>query len=106
MLRAIEQAIKIRLVELSPKPLKGGARDSQIDLDRAIKNARHQTTHALGKVISKMDPLAFERLVRAVLVELGYADIVVTKQSNDGGVDLRARLAAKGVTNIKTAVQA
>jgi restriction system protein len=53
-----------------------------------------------------MDPTAFEWLVRAVLARLGYADIEVTKPSNDGGVDLRARLVAKGVTNIKTAVQA
>lgn len=107
VLHAIEEVIKPRLVELSSKmPLKGTAHDSQVELDRAIKNAKLQTARALEEVVSVMDPIAFEWLIRAVLAELGYVDIKVTKPSNDGGIDLRARLVTKGVSNIKTAVQA
>ena len=104
VIQKLEQAIQPRLVVLLPKSFSEG--NSQLDLDLAIKNAKRQTAHALTETVTKMNPIAFEWLVRAVLSELGYADIVVTKQSNDGGVDLRARLIARGVTNIRTAVQA
>lgn len=102
--KEIEQAIQPRLVALSTPRIK--IDDSQIDLEQAIKNANRQTAIAVAETVAKMDPTAFEWLVRALLSELGYAYIEVTKQSNDGGVDLRARLMANGVTDIRTAVQA
>ncbi len=103
---ALDEALKTRLRPLSPfQPPSAELRESQIDLEKAIKNAERQTAHALAEAIADMDPIAFEWLVRGVMANLGYVDIVVTKPSNDNGVDLRARLVAKGVTSIQTAVQ-
>ena len=39
-----------------------------------------------------------------LLVALGFEDVVVTKYSGDGGIDLRATLAVGGVTDVRTAV--
>jgi hypothetical protein len=103
---ALDQTLAPRLRPLTPVTASNGeVRESQIDLDKAIKNAERQTGHALAQAIAAMDPIAFEWLVRAVLAELGYVDIEVTKPSNDKGVDLRARLVSKGVTSINMAVQ-
>jgi len=66
--------------------------DAQLSLDKAIKRARHQTLLSLREYISTMDPIGFEWLVRALLLELGYRDVIVTKASGDGGVDRRATL--------------
>jgi hypothetical protein len=35
-------------------------------------------------------------------MKLGYKNVVVTKRSGDGGIDVKAVLVAEGVGNIKT----
>lgn len=103
---ALDEALKGRLVPLSSSlPRSDRVADSQLDLDKAIKNARHQAENALAAYISEMEPYAFELLIKVLLTALAYTDIVVTKQSNDGGIDIRANLAVGGITSIKTAVQ-
>jgi restriction system protein len=52
-----------------------------------------------------MDPIAFEWLTRRLFVKLGYHEVTVTKQSGDGGIDVRATLAAAGVTKIPISLQ-
>jgi restriction system protein len=106
VVKALDAAIQGRLVALATG-LTSSAKlqESKIDLEQAIRNAKRETSHSLAEAIAEMDPIAFEWLVRAVLAELGYVNIVVTKPCDDGGVDLRARLVAKGVTSIETAVQ-
>jgi hypothetical protein len=79
--------------------------DAHIALDEAIKRARHQISLSLRKYISTMNPIGFEWLVRALLLKLGYTDVVVTKASSDGGVDLRATLVGGGIARIRTCVQ-
>ena len=80
--------------------------DQQKDLDSAIKRATKETIHALMHQVAEMDPTAFEWLIRALLIKLGYTNVVVTKQSGDGGIDVTATLIAGGITNIQTAIQA
>lgn len=106
VVKALITVLRPRLRALKPMVSAGGQfKESQVDLDKAIKNAERQVSHALSKALAQMDPIAFEWLVRAVLAELAYVDIKVTKPSNDKGVDLRARLVSKGVTSINMAVQ-
>lgn len=79
--------------------------DYQGRLDEAIKYARIHTKRALQDFIAKMDPVAFEWLIRALLVRLNFVDVEVTKPSNDGGVDLRATMRVGGIDAVVTAVQ-
>lgn len=41
----------------------------------------------------------------SLLLKLGYKNVDVTKQSGDGGVDVRATLVAGGVANMRTCIQ-
>ncbi|MGE0259826.1 MAG: restriction endonuclease [Alphaproteobacteria bacterium] len=79
---------------------------TQETLDTAIKNAERDVRNALREHISQMDPIAFEWLIRALLIKLGYQKVEVTKQSGDGGIDIRAVLVAGGIAHIKTCIQA
>jgi HJR/Mrr/RecB family endonuclease len=77
----------------------------QQSLDSAIKQAKRDISQNVRKHIEQMDPIAFEWLVRALLLKLGYKDVNVTKASGDGGVDVRARLVAGGIASQKTCIQ-
>jgi HJR/Mrr/RecB family endonuclease len=106
IVRDLEDVVKPRMVALAQaEPAPGVVAGAQIDLDKAIKNARRETADELRAYIAAMNPTTFEWLIRAFLIALGYSNIVVTKQSNDGGVDIRAKLVAGGIANIETAVQ-
>lgn len=103
---ALAKVVEGRLKQISGnEAAQSAAADEHLSLDAAIKKARQQTTARLAKHISTMDPFAFEWLVRALLLKLGYADVVVTKPTGDGGVDLRATLVGSGVTKIRTCIQ-
>jgi HJR/Mrr/RecB family endonuclease len=101
----LELALAPRLVALATVLPGPGSPVAQIDLDKAIKNARRETAEQLQQYIAAMNPTTFEWLIRTFLLALGYSNIVVTKQSNDGGIDVRAKLIAGGIANIETAVQ-
>ena len=95
-----------RLISIARnKELNPNAQVSQESLDAAIKQAKRETSHKVRKYIEQMDPTAFEWLVRALLLKLGYKNVDVTKQSGDSGVDLRATLVARGVANMRTCIQ-
>ena len=79
----------------SPTDPLGGAIDS--------KNA--EVRSRLRALLAELDPRLFEGLIGQLLVALGFEDVVVTKYSGDGGIDLRARLAVGGVTDVRTAIQ-
>jgi len=51
-----------------------------------------------------MHPYRFEHLIRQLLMEMGYENVEVTKQSGDGGVDVLADIRF-GVTSIREAIQ-
>jgi restriction endonuclease Mrr len=59
----------------------------------------------LKKRLHAMAPYQFEILMGELLSALGYENVVVTKQSGDGGIDVLADLTLKGITNVKTVVQ-
>jgi HJR/Mrr/RecB family endonuclease len=40
--------------------------------------------------ISKLDPLKFEELVKAIFDKLGFSNVRTTKRSHDGGIDIIA----------------
>ena len=103
---ALEKAIECRLISFSetgsPTP---GIGDVQVTVDDAIKRARHHISLTLREYISAMDPIAFQWLVRALLIKLGYTDVTVSKASGDGGVDVRATLVGNGIARIRTCIQ-
>ncbi len=106
VIAALDAALADRLVPIRVNAsLDEPLRIPQSDLDAAIKNAQLRARNALLEFINTMDPTAFEWLIRALLLRLGYRDVVVTKRSNDGGIDLRATLVAGGIANLRTAIQ-
>lgn len=98
----LEAILKDRLVTI---PTKQTTNYSLLDLDQAIKRAQLDVSNKLQNYIAQMDPKAFEYLVRALFRKLGYTDVEVTKQSGDGGIDVRARLVAGGIADMKTCIQ-
>lgn len=59
----------------------------------------------LRKLLHAMDPYKFELLMGELLQQLGYENVIVTKQSGDKGIDVVADLTLKGITDVKTIVQ-
>ena len=55
--------------------------------------------------LRSMDPAAFEALVGKLLVAIGFEDVVVTRKSADGGIDVRATLVVGDVVRTRMAVQ-
>jgi Restriction endonuclease/EVE domain len=106
IITALEKKLEGRLISLSGnKTSKLGVEESHTALDAAIKRAEHETTNRMREFISEMDPTAFEWLIRALLLKLGYKHVNVTKQSGDGGIDVRATLVAGGIANMQTCIQ-
>ena len=58
----------------------------------------------IAKVMD-MSPTAFEKLCRRLLQEVGFEDVKVTKQSNDGGVDGHGKLRTKDLFTQQVAFQ-
>ena len=73
--------------------------------DGAIRANNDEVESRLRALLAELDPRLFEELIGQLLGQLGFADVVVTKYSGDGGIDLRARLAVGGVTDVRTAIQ-
>jgi restriction endonuclease Mrr len=101
----LDELIRDRLVAKAVQQNVSTIIDVQRGLDTSIKAAERETARQLADFLSTMNPTAFEWLIRVLLLKLGYSEIVVTRPSNDGGVDLRAKLVVAGITNIETAVQ-
>lgn len=59
----------------------------------------------LHKVLTEMNPYAFERLTQRLLRECGFYDIKVTKKSGDGGIDGTGKLKINGVFSFNIAFQ-
>ena len=55
--------------------------------------------------LKALDPAAFEALIGRLLVALGFEEVVVTKASNDGGIDVRGTLVVGEVVRTEMAVQ-
>lgn len=74
-------------------------------LGGAIDAKNSEVKSRLHKLLGELDPRRFEGLIGQLLIALGFEDVEVTKYSGDGGIDLRARLAVGGVTDVRTAIQ-
>jgi hypothetical protein len=74
-------------------------------LGGAIDAKNEDVRRRLREILVELEPRQFEVLIGQLLVALGFEDVVVTKYSGDGGIDLRARLAVGGVTDVRTAIQ-
>jgi hypothetical protein len=74
-------------------------------LGGAISQHNEKVRTKLRGILSELDPQAFEHLIGMLLARLGFEDVLVTKYSGDGGIDVRATLTVGGVTDVKTAVQ-
>jgi restriction endonuclease Mrr len=98
----LDAVLEERLVPIASKQ---APESSQRELDAAIKRANQQVTNDLRDYIAEMDPTTFERLIGALLLKIGYTDVNVTKQSGDGGIDVRALLVAGGVASMRTCIQ-
>ena len=59
----------------------------------------------LMKVLLKMDPSAFERLVQRVLRESGFIQVEVTGRSGDGGIDGRGIMRLGGLLSFHVIFQ-
>lgn len=59
----------------------------------------------LHKVLTDMNPYAFERLTQRVLRESGFTQVEVTKNSGDGGIDGTGKLRINGIFSFNIAFQ-
>ena len=59
----------------------------------------------LSKILSNMDPFAFERLTQRVLRECGFTQVEITKKTGDGGIDGTGKLRINGVFSFNIAFQ-
>ena len=55
--------------------------------------------------LRKMDAFDFEKLVGILLGGMGFENVVVTKRSKDGGIDVRGSFVANDVIRTDMAVQ-
>jgi restriction system protein len=70
-----------------------------------IEQHNQQVRKALGERLRAMKPGEFEDLISQLLAEMGFEMVEVTRQSGDGGIDVRGTLVVGDVVRIKMAVQ-
>lgn len=75
------------------------------ELQRLAREQRLAVREALSEYLHQMHPYDFEFLIKQLLEELGYQNVIVTTQSNDKGVDLVAEIEV-GITPVKEVIQA
>ena len=78
------------------------------DIVRQIEAINQQARQKLRQLVLEMHPQDFEELIGELLVALGVEEgsVQVTRFSGDGGIDVRGRMLANGITEINIAVQA
>lgn len=79
---------------------------SRADIGTQIVERNNAVKKDLLARLLAMKPDGFERLIRTLLVSLGFTDVIVTRPSGDGGIDVRGILVVGGVIRIHMAVQA
>jgi restriction system protein len=70
-----------------------------------IEQHNQQVRKTLRERLLKMKPSEFEELISQLFAEMGFELVEVTKQSGDGGIDVRGTLVVGDVIRIKMAVQ-
>ncbi len=69
-----------------------------------VRRHRDEVRAQIAERLSRMDPYAFENLVKLLLEAMDYEDVEVTSKSGDGGVDVTARIQL-GITEVREVVQ-
>lgn len=80
-------------------------RTAATEVEQAIERWNDRTKQELLVQLGEIDPGTFEELIGELLERIGFEDVVVTKRSGDGGIDVRGVLTVGGVTRVKTAIQ-
>jgi restriction system protein len=94
-----------RFIKLG-KGILGLAHWSDRGLAQQIGQHNIKARNELRKRLYEITPGEFEDLVGALLVKVGFEEVVVTNRSNDGGIDVRGTLVVGGVIRTRMAVQA
>ena len=81
-----------------------GVADPRVSLLAQVREYNTLQREALQERLSKMNPYAFEHLIKDLLEAMGYADVQVTKQSGDKGVDVVGTVQF-GITTLREVVQ-
>ena len=79
--------------------------DEREQLWALVKRQTSSARENLRAFLYSMHPLAFEHLVKRLLVEMDYQDVAVTAPSGDGGVDVVADIEL-GISRVREVVQA
>ena len=77
----------------------------QQELWSLAKKQEASVRESMRELLLDMDAFAFEHLIKRLLEEMNYQDVEVTSPSNDGGVDVIARIEL-GITSVREVVQA
>jgi len=87
-------------------PLKPGLKSDELrqSLRLSIEEYNQKQKRILKEKLSKIDPYQFEHLVKNLLEQMGYENVIVTKQSGDQGVDVVGTVQI-GISTITEVVQ-
>jgi restriction system protein len=90
-------------VQAAPAHTSSPARD--LSLRDLANRSRDEAKSRLLTELKALSPTAFEHFCKALLQQLGYREVNVTKRSGDGGIDGYGNF-QQGVVSIKSAFQA
>jgi restriction system protein len=102
--RRHERADEARFTQY-PRGIFGLARWVKTGLEAEIARHNKQVKDDLLERLRKMDAYDFEKLVGILLGGMGFENVVVTKRSKDGGIDVRGTFVANDVIRTDMAVQ-
>ena len=85
--------------------LRSNKKDDNYSAEEIIESHNANIVEKLKRKLHEMDPFLFEQLIGDLLTAIGYEDVIVTKRSADGGIDVNAKLRAHGLTDVNTIVQ-
>ncbi|MDA3047660.1 restriction endonuclease [Campylobacter sp. JMF_08 NE1] len=75
-------------------------------LEYVEENEEFQTwKNRLFKILTNMNPFAFEILAQRLLRECGFVDVEVTKKTGDGGIDGTGKFKLNGIFTFNVAFQ-
>ncbi len=74
------------------------------DIHKLAKELRQEAREQLADYLAHMDPFKFEGLIKVLLEEMGYQDVVTTAPTNDKGVDVVAHIEL-GISSVREVIQ-
>ena len=78
--------------------------EQQVDIHTLAKQLRDNARNELQAYLLEMNPFKFESLIKLLLEEIGYTDVVTTSATNDKGVDVIANIEL-GISSVREVVQ-